>query len=93
MGDRENWTNGKVQKTESTENLCLRFSECREVTPQKCFKCSHALMLKRNPGWMRGETEQTEIQKTEPTENSHLQFSECQRNISVSHYEKIDEWQ
>ena len=34
MGDGENWTNGKVRKTESTENLCLQFSECRKVTTQ-----------------------------------------------------------
>ena len=45
MGDGENWTNKKVQKTESMENLCLQFSECIKVTTQKCFQCSHALML------------------------------------------------
>ena len=45
MGDGENWTNGKVRKTELMENLCLQFSECRKVTTQKCFKCSHALMF------------------------------------------------
>ena len=45
MGDRENWTNRKILKTELMENLCLQFSECRKVTTQKCFKFSHALML------------------------------------------------
>ena len=45
MGDGENWTNRKVQKTESTENLCLQFSKCRKVTMQKRFRHSHALML------------------------------------------------
>ena len=60
MGDRENWTNRKVQKTESTENLCLLFSECRKVTTQKCFKCSHASMLKWNLGWVTGKTEPME---------------------------------
>ena len=43
-----------------TENLCLLFSECRKVTTQKCFKHSHASMLKRNLGWVMGKTEPTE---------------------------------
>ena len=60
MGDGENWTNGKVRKTESTENLCLLFSECRKVTTQKCFKCRHTSMLKRNLGWVTGKTEPME---------------------------------
>ena len=60
MGDGENRTNRKVWNTESMENLCLLFSECRKVTMQKCFKHSQASMLKRNLGWVTGKTEPTE---------------------------------
>ena len=42
------------------ENSSLQFSECRKVTIQKCFKHSHALMLKRNLGRVTGKTEPTE---------------------------------
>ena len=60
MGDRENWTNGKVWKTESMENLCHQFSECRKVTTHKMFKRSHTLMLKESLGSVMGKTEPTE---------------------------------
>ena len=60
MGDGENWTNRKVWKTESRENLCLQFSKCRKVTTQKCFKHSHASMLKQNLGWVTRKTEPME---------------------------------
>ena len=90
MGEGENWTNGKVWKTELTENLCLQFSECRKVTTQKSFKCSHAVMLEWNLGWVMG--------KTEPTENlenwTHKKFTcpvfPVSMDISVGHYEKIE---
>ena len=52
--------NGKVQKTELTENLCLPLSECRKVTTQKCFELSHTSMLKWNLGWVMGKTEPME---------------------------------
>ena len=52
--------NGKVQKTELTENVCLLLSECRKVTTQKCFKSSHTSMLKLNLGWVTGKTEPME---------------------------------
>ena len=88
MGDRENWTNRKVRKTELTENLCLPLSECRKVTTQKCFKHSHASMLNRNLGWVTGKTEPMEkFRKLNPQNFSSLDFRVW--NISISHYEKI----
>ena len=91
MGDGENWTNGKVRKTESTENLCLLFSECRKVTTQKCFKHSHTSMLKQNLGWVTGKTVPTEkFGKLNWQNFLSLDFQVW--NISISHYKKIEKW-
>ena len=81
MGDRENWTNGKVWKTELTENLCFPLSECRKVTGQKWFKHSHASMLKQNLGWVTGKTEPKEKFRKLNWQNFCLWISEC--GISV----------
>ena len=54
-GDGEKLNQWKVWKTESKENLCLQFSECRKVTMQKCFEHSHVLTLKWNLGWVTGK--------------------------------------
>ena len=62
------------------ENSCLQFSKCRKVTMQKCFKHSHALMLKWNLGRVTGKIEPTEkVGKLNRQKMSLLQFSECRK--------------
>ena len=57
-------------------------SECRKVTTQKCFKCSHASMLKWNLGWVMGKTEPMEKFRKLNRRIFCLWISEC--GISVS---------
>ena len=91
MGDGENWTNGKVRKTELIENLCLPLSECRKVTMQKCFKRSHTSMLKQNLRWVTGKTEPMDkFGKLNRQNFLSLDFRVW--NISIGHYEKIEKW-
>ena len=84
MGDGENWTIGKVRKTELTENWCLPFFECRKVTTQKCFKHSHASMLKQNLGWLR--------EKIEPIEKFENWINICFSGFPSAEYQHQPLW-
>ena len=58
---------------------------------QKCFKHSHASMLKKNLRWVTGKTEPIEkFGKLNRQNFWSLDFRV--RNISVGHYEKIEKW-
>ena len=58
---------------------------------QKCFKRSHASVLKQNPGWVMGKTEPMEkFGKLNRQNFLSLDFQVW--NISIGHYEKIEKW-
>ena len=97
------WVTGKTEPMENLENWINRkftsqpvfWVKCRKVTTHKCL-LTNVLNIKTEPRMGDGEKlSQWKIQKTESTENLHLgRFCKCQqkRNISVSHYEKIEKW-
>ena len=83
MGNGENWTKGKVPKTESTEFLCLWISKCR-------ISASAIMKKLKNSCHFFNIDRMENFPITAPPQSLGLQFSECRQkwNISIGHYEK-----
>ena len=121
VGDGENWTNGKVRKTKSTENSASAIMkilkngshfiniDCMEkfqiTDPPKFVSLVFWVSMKTEyqcqPLWKNWKMAFISLISIVlknfilPTPQSlGLWFSRCQqkRNISVSHYEKIEKW-
>ena len=77
MGDGENWTNGKVQKTKSMENSA-------SAIMKKLKNGSHFINI--------DHTEKFQITDPPKSLGLLFSGCWRKQNISISHYEKIEKW-